>query len=188
MSGTIHAEHLRTSGHQTAIRSKKRACTTSLTVRVEGVEPLMDALAGGTDERRLLAKLYAGSCEPEQVRAAARGLVLLMLSREADIRRALALCDHAHASLHHAEKVDDYGACPGDSEAKDGRSLAVVIGRCLDVLASPLRAPEHAAARADLAALFVTWHERIVEPWIACRLRVHHKAALMAEYAAWKAA
>ncbi len=188
MSVSVHAVQDRSTRGPTENRSKKRACTTALNVRVEGVEPLMDALAGGTEERRLLARMYAGNCEPEQVRAAARGLVLLMLSREADIRRALALCDHAHASLRHAEKVDDYGAVPGDSEATDGRSLAVVIGRCLDVLASPLRAPEHTAARADLAALFATWDERIIEPWIAVRLRKHHRGALAAEYAAWKAA
>lgn len=184
---TIHATEPTPDECPTAIQSNARACCTAAAVRVRVLEPLEDALASGGYERRLLATIWRHTSDPE-ARAAIRAMVLLLVSREDNLREATALVEFAHRSLTHAERHGSYGAIAGDSEATDGRSLARVIAGCLDVLATPLRASQCAAARADLAALFATWDERIIEPWIAVRLRKHHRVALSAEYETWKRA
>lgn len=123
------------------------ACTTAAAIRLNAVEPTLDAIAR-TDRRiELLGELLD-----------------LATADRSDLLRVAGFTDKAAERLDFAERIGSYEAAPAIvSELPNGRTVAARVKEHVAVLADPARRKDHAAARDNLHALFETLGDTLFE-------------------------
>jgi hypothetical protein len=152
----------------TTVHTVPHACTTADAVQREAINPTMDTIARGHRQRELLIEL-AG----------------LIAASEDDLRRALALLDHAHARLDHAERAGTYDALP---PSRNGKLLAAEIRPLIDTLKDSRLRRQHDQARADLHCLFDAHGDELLKRSVLYGVGKNREFTLRGEYADWRLA
>lgn len=154
------------------------ACTSARTVRVEGLEPVLEGIAIAREEERLLTAIGVA-------------IARLVELRERQVRQlhvAAGLLDRSHQRLDHAERHASYGAVLVASEVPTGRGVASRVVGCLEVLARTSAGAERRCALRDLHQLFETFGPAIFEERITYHVGKARTRSLRERFEEWRGA
>ncbi len=152
-------------------KARPRACTTARTVREQGLEPVLEALALADREHQLLVELAALNRRRRELLASAAGLL-----------------DGCASRLDEAERAGSWDYACEPSELPNGRTIAQRCKDALTILADSKRRREHDAAADDLHGLFSVFGDRLFsDSAITERLGKRALLSLHGLYGEWKA-